>query len=571
MSESFDRIRHTYVERLRNLSGEALMISEGAFPLSAKVVAARGVVSTRGFGDGSCLPSPEMLDSCEEAGIFVATEIVSGSKFVIVGDYDADGATSCAVLVRWLLSAGATVDFMVPSRFSDGYGMSVEVARRVVAEFSPDVVITVDNGMSSFEAVEYLSEMSIKVIVTDHHLPHAKGDPPAKFVLNPNRHPGHALSSLAGVAVAWLLCVSSKNALDKLGRESENPFSLLPFVSLGTVADVVPMSECNRDLVSLGLSMIRSGESFPALGALCAISKIDISGLTTADMGFMIAPRLNAAGRMGDMSDGIRCLLSDDDVEATLLSSKLDAMNKERRLVENSLVATALDDFKDASPSSRGLVVVGMGFHEGVIGLVASRLKERFSRPTIVLSVLPDGSAKGSCRSIQGFHMRDALEEVSRLEPCVFVKFGGHAMAAGLTLRPGAVEIFKSAFERVSESRVTDEMLSGVVMHDGDVPVDWLTAEMVWELEGLPFGNGFPPPVFVSWFDVVSTARIKSRHLKMSLSKSGTRFDAIMFNFCGELSQKALLSYSVGIDSWSGDVRLVVRDIVVGGIDGETD
>ena len=550
-------------ERNRNESAEKVFIDAGANPLTAKILASRGVVSAEGFGDGLRMPHPSMLEDCESAGEFVADMVIANKKFAIVADYDADGATGCAVMLRWLRAAGVTADFVVPSRFSDGYGMSEGVAKATFEKMSPDVVITVDNGTSSHAGVAFLKSKGVAVVVTDHHLPSKGGLPPADFVVNPNaRGSGHELSSLAGVGVAWLTCVAASGWLEKKGREAPDTEVLLPLVSLGTVADVVPLDEWNRDMVTKGLSLIREGMSQPGIVALGGRAKVSCEALTTSDLGFMIAPRLNAAGRMGDMSDGIRCLATDSLDEAEKLSGLLDAMNRERRSKESEMTGSALQALGEVSPLERCVVASGKDFHEGVVGIVASRLKERFGLPAVVFSFAEDGTAKGSGRSIRGFHMRDALDEVARRDGSVMTKFGGHAMAAGLTLHAGKYEDFVRIFAEVCTEMVKEDMLTETVLHDGDVPVEWMTPEMVWEMEALPFGQGFQSPLFVSRFDVISSSILKEAHLKMVLEKDGKRFQGIMFGNVDVPENGSLLSYGMSIDGWSGDVKLVVRSVL---------
>ncbi len=518
----------------------------GLNPVLARVCAGRQVQSVEELEHGleRLLPF-EALKGIGGAVRLLERALREEWSITVVGDFDADGATSTAVAVRALQSMGAAkVDFLVPNRFEYGYGLTPEIVA-VVAERRPDLIVTVDNGISSLEGVAAAKAAGMHVLVTDHHLPGGHL-PEADATVNPNQ-PGDDFASkaLAGVGVIFYVMLALRARLRETGwfeeRDTQSPnlASLLDLVALGTVADVVPLEHNNRILVAQGLARIRAGRGSAGIQALIEIAKRNPERLVSGDFGFAIGPRLNAAGRMDDMSVGIRCLLSDDPNEARELAAELERLNRERRETEQSMRDEALEELQRMHLESEGELPFGLclydaSWHEGVIGILASRIKERVHRPVIVFTDAGSGDVKGSARSVPGVHIRDALDAIAARHPAMLKRFGGHAMAAGLTLHADALEEFRLVFDSEVRRHLNADDLNGVVSSDGPLEVEAIDLELADTLRmAVPWGQGFPEPVFDDRFEVVSNRIVGERHMKLLLRKPGSEgqlFDAIAFN-----------------------------------------
>ncbi len=473
------------------------------------------------------------------------------ASIMIVGDFDADGATSTAVAIRALRLMGHhNVNYLVPNRFKFGYGLTPEIVD-VARQSNPDIIITVDNGIASIDGVARAKEYGIKVLVTDHHL---QGDtlPKADAIVNPNQlGDKFPCKATAGVGVIFYTMMALRVALRDNGwfteqRPEPNLAELLDLVALGTVADVVPLEHNNRILVSQGIARIRAGKVSAGLKALIKVAGRNANKLKASDMGFSIAPRINAAGRLEDMSIGIECLLSDDDVRALAIASQLDSLNHSRREIENEMKQQAFKILDEILKSEIGgfvalediptaLCLYQQGWHEGVIGILASRIKDHFHRPVIAFATANEGMLKGSARSIQGLHLRDVLDEVSKLHPELIEKFGGHAMAAGLTLKQENLKKFEAAFIKQVGIHLSEDKLQNILLTDGSLNADELNIDMAELIQDAgPWGQNFPEPVFEGHFELVERRIVGEKHLKMVLRSSGAidnnTIDAIAFN-----------------------------------------
>lgn len=467
----------------------------------------------------------------------------AGRRIMIVADFDADGATSCAVAVRALRALGAAhVDFVVPNRFEYGYGLTPEIVA-VAAQRQPDVLITVDNGISSHAGVAAARERGMRVLVTDHHLA-AATLPEADAIVNPNQ-PGCTFPSkcLAGVGVIFYVMLALRAALRESGWfagrgiKEANLAQWLDLVALGTVADVVPLDHNNRILVSQGIARIRAGQCGAGIQAILEVAGRKRETVAAADMGFAVGPRLNAAGRLEDMSLGIDCLLTDDLGRAREMAAQLDALNRERRHIENQMQVEAWQGLQERLAAAEGDLPTGLclyeeGWHQGVIGILASRIKDKLHRPVIAFAA--DGrDLKGSARSVPGLHIRDALDEIAARHPGLVSKFGGHAMAAGLTLPRENLAAFRAAFDEVARAHLAPEDLQGIIYSDGELGAEHICVELAEQLRnGGPWGQGFPEPMFDGSFDVVERRVVGERHLKMILRTpcAGRVCEAISFN-----------------------------------------
>ena len=514
------------------------------------------------------------LDGAEAAAELLADCHRARARILIVGDFDADGATSTALMMRHLTQLGfERPDFLVPDRFRFGYGLTPEIVR-VAAERRPDLIVTVDNGISSLEGVAEARGLGIEVLVTDHHLP-GRELPAAACIVNPNA-PGNGFASkaLAGVGVAFYVMAALTQALRKrgalpAGRES-SPAQWLDLVALGTVADVVPLDFNNRVLVAQGLQRIRRGRCAPGLRELLEASGRALANVTGQDLGFQAGPRLNAAGRLDDMTRGIRCLLTDDPVEARSMALGLARLNTDRKELEAKMQLEALSLLDARAAAFEGHVPAGVcvydeGWHQGVVGLVASRVKERLHRPVIAFAPAEPGWIKGSARSVPGVHVRDALDAIATRTPGLIDKFGGHAMAAGLTLRESSLSAFEAEFAREVERWIDEDTLAGHLHTDGELlagEFNVVTAEAL--RDGGPWGSGFPEPMFDGRFGVVDTRVVGSRHLKMRLrADSGELIDAIAFRYLDagaapEIrgNDRVEAAYRTAVDDYTGTRRL---------------
>ncbi len=515
------------------------------------------------------------LKGISEAAILISDAIKNESTIVIVGDFDVDGATSTTVAVKALRSMGAKkVEFLVPNRFKFGYGLTPEIVQVAVEQLNPDMIITVDNGISSIEGVKVAKKFNLKVIVTDHHLP-AETLPIADAIVNPNQPGDHFPSKmLAGVGVIFYVMLALRSLLREQGWFAEknlpepNLAELLDLVALGTVADVVPLDYNNRIIVSQGLARIRSGRVCAGIKALIDITGRDAERLIASDFGFAIAPRLNAAGRLDDMSLGINCLLSDDIAVAHTIAQQLDEINHARRDIEADMKHQAMKLLDEMHLDNNenlpfGLCLFDEDFHEGVVGIIASRIKDQWNRPVIVFAKTEDGLLKGSGRSIKGFHLRDALDSVATKHPELISKFGGHAMAAGLTISEIDYELFTKAFDEEVRHHLCEDDLQGVVMSDGELLDSELSMNTAEELRYAgPWGQMFQEPVFDGAFNIINKRIVAEKHLKLLLQPVGSNLeiDAIAFNTTdenwSEQISKANIAYRLDVNIFRGNKNL---------------
>lgn len=541
------------------------LTDSGMPALLARIYAARGIASTSQLDTGlsQLLPFTQ-LKNAQQMACLLADAIAAKRKLLIVADYDADGATACAVGLRGLRALGAQVDFIVPNRFEYGYGLTPEIVR-LAALSKPDIIVTVDNGIASVEGVAEARKLGIEVLVTDHHLP---GDslPDALCIVNPNQ-PGCTFPSknLAGVGVMFYVLLALRAELRPRGAFADkvepNLGNLLDLVALGTVADVVKLDENNRILVQQGLLRMRAGRACAGIQALLLVARKLPEQASAYEMGFIVGPRLNAAGRLEDMGLGIQCLLTDDAVEADDIAARLDSLNQERRSIEADMQQAALVALENIDPTDGySLALFDENWHQGVIGILASRLKDRFHRPVIAFARSQGndqhGELKGSGRSIPGLHLRDALDLVSKRYPHLILKFGGHAMAAGLSLREEHFAEFQSAFEAVSQSLLTPADLTKILETDGALNAAEFSVEMARSLEQQVWGQGFPQPLFDGVFRVESQRVVGEKHLKLKLSSAAGAFEAIHF-FCADPMPASIRAvYSLGINDYNGKVSL---------------
>lgn len=557
------RIRPTFFRE------SELLRQQGVHPVLARLFTARGVKSQNELSSElKSLHAPNDLLHIEAAAIFLADAIAAQKKCVIVADYDCDGATACAVGLRGLRMLGAQVDFIVPNRFEYGYGLTPEIVELTERSHAPDIIITVDNGIASIEGVAEANQRGIDVLITDHHLP-AATLPDACVIVNPNQpHCEFPSKNLAGVGVMFYVLLALRAELRRRGQfdavTQPKLDSLLDLVALGTVADVVKLDANNRILVAQGLKRMRSGKMNAGISALFRVAGRNPQTATPFDLGFAVGPRLNAAGRMNDMKIGIECLITDDDGRAWEIAQQLNTLNIERREKEAEMQDAALiilDDFQ--AQDSNTLCVFDASWHQGVIGIVASRLKDKFYRPTITFAPGGDGILKGSGRSISGFHLRDALDLVSKHVPGLIQKFGGHAMAAGLTIAAEDLPKFQAAFEEVGKHLLEPAQLERIVETDGALEDAYYSVDFIELLGQQVWGQGFPAPTFSDEFRLISQRVLKERHLKLVLEKNGQRFDAIWFGHTDNLPDKVRVAFRLDANEYNGvtRVQLVVEHI----------
>jgi single-stranded-DNA-specific exonuclease len=540
---------------------------EGIHPVLARLYAARGLTDVKDLSSElAAMIPPSGLMNIGAAAVFLADSIAANKRMVIVADYDCDGATACAVALRGLRAMGANIDYIVPNRFEYGYGLTPEIVALTAREKQPDIIVTVDNGIASIDGVAEANRRGIEVVVTDHHLP-ADTLPAARVIVNPNQPEcGFPSKHIAGVGVVFYVLLALRAELRQRGvfdaHTQPKLDSLLDLVALGTVADVVRLDPNNRILVAQGLKRMRAGRMHPGVAALFRVAGRNPRTASPFDLGFALGPRLNAAGRLEDMSLGIECLVTDDEDRAWALAQQLNDINLKRREIEADMQDTALlhlDTFEPANSST--ICVFDDSWHQGVIGIVASRLKEKFFRPTITFAPAGDGWIKGSGRSIPGFHLRDALDLVYKKAPSLIDKFGGHAMAAGLTLRADAFEAFAIAFEEVGRAWLTRQQLERVIETDGPLEDAYYTTDFIDLMAGQVWGQGFAPPVFCDEFRVVSQRVLKERHLKLLLEKNGARYDAIWFGHADALAERARVAFRLDANEYNGvtKVQLLVE------------
>jgi single-stranded-DNA-specific exonuclease len=531
---------------------------QGMHPLLARLYAARGVKDKAELDyELKSLIPPSALTNASAAAQILADAIEAEAKMLIIGDYDCDGATATAVGVRALKMLGADVDFLLPDRFKLGYGLSPEIVD-VAAQQSPDLIITVDNGIASIEGVDRARELGIATLITDHHLP-GETLPEADCIVNPNQ-PGCDFPSkcIAGVGVMFYVMLALRAELRERGFFAERPepnfASLLDLVALGTVADVVKLDRNNRILVSQGLKRMRAGQLQPGLAALFKAAGRDPKKATAMDLGFILGPRLNAAGRLADMRLGVECLLTEDPSRALSIAQQLDALNRERREIESGMQEQALILLEsiDANDAAPGIALFDPSWHEGVVGILASRIKDKLHRPVFAFAPGEGGIIKGSGRSIPGLHLRDALDLVAKRSPGLLIRFGGHAMAAGATVNAENFENFRESFAQVAAELLAPADLTRTLETDGNLEGAYFSLETARLLENEIWGQGFPAPLFMDEFEVEQQRVLKEKHLKLRLRKGGTRIDAIQFNFSTQPGHTTRAAYRLAINEYMG-------------------
>ncbi len=553
----------------------------GVHPLLARLFAARGVVSKEELDDGlNHLLPPATLQGAAQAAVLLADAMAQERRICIVADYDCDGATACAVAVRGLRLLGARhVSYLVPDRVVDGYGLTPAIAQRVQAS-GADVLVTVDNGIASLEGVAGARALGLQVLVTDHHLPAVVNGqvllPDADVIVNPNQ-PGCPFESksIAGVGVMFYVLLALRAELRQRGafaaptRPEPRLDALLPLVALGTVADVVCLDANNRRLVAQGLKRVRAGALPPGMASLLRVTGRNARAATTFDFGFALGPRINAAGRLSDMTLGIECLITDDAARADELAAALDGINRERREIEGEMreqalqIAESLFDEDDEPPPA--ICVFDPDFHEGVVGIVASRIKDKLHRPSFVFAASQapgkEHELKGSGRSIAGFHLRDALDLVAKRHPGVLLRFGGHAMAAGCTIAEEHLDVFEQALSQVALEWLDVATLTRRLETDGALAPEYRRVDLVDTLHREVWGQGFAPPTFSEEVEVVSQRLVAEKHLALKLRHQGQPVDAIWFGHTEPLPERVKIAFRLDADEWQGQrkVRFLIE------------
>jgi single-stranded-DNA-specific exonuclease len=538
------------------------LLEGGLPPLLARLLASRGISR---FEDtqlalAAMLP-PDSLKGMDAAARLLSETIDRQEPVVVVGDYDCDGATAIAVAVLGLRAMGAIVDYLVPNRFENGYGLTPDVAELAARHprlGCPALLVTVDNGIASIAGIERAHALGMKVLVTDHHLP-GSSLPDAEVIVNPNQA-GCLFPSkcIAGVGVMFYLLTALRSLRRALGRFKgpEPPLApLLDLVALGTVADVVPLDRNNRILVAAGLQRMRAGRCRPGISALLQVARRSARTMSAADLGFAVGPRLNAAGRLADMSIGVECLLAEDFSQALVLAEQLDAINQERRAIEETMREQAKNLLCDVKPDRLALVVHDAGWHHGVIGLVASRVKDLHHRPCMALAPENEDVLRGSGRSIPGVHLRDVLDLVEKRNPGMLLKFGGHAMAAGLSMRRADLPAFEAAFESAVSVMADPEAFSPSLLTDGPLDVLDMSLALVDQIDSQIWGQGFAQPLFAGRFTILSQRLIKDKHMKLELaleSEPRRRFKGIFFGRAQSLPRQAVLAYRLQREEYQG-------------------
>lgn len=550
-------------------------------PIIKRLYAGRGITD---IGEikrtANQLLAPQTMKGLEQACLVLRQALEQNLKITIVGDFDADGATSTALMVLGLQKMGFTqVNYKVPNRFEYGYGLSPQLAQEIVDQ-GAELIITVDNGISCIAGVALAKAAGVKVIVTDHHLP-GKEEPNADAIVNPNQHGCEFDSkSLAGVGVAFYLLLALRSSLRDSGFFAAhnipvpNLAELLDLVALGTVADVVPLDSNNRILVHQGLARIKKGVCRPGIKAIMQMANKDLYQAKSSDFGFVIGPRLNAAGRLDDMSYGIRCLLTENYGQALKMAEDLNSLNNERKEIEQGMRVEAEAAVNTISITSgelpNGICVYEPSWHQGVIGIVAGRVKDKYYRPTVAFAQGDTGQIKGSARSIQGIHIRDVLDEVSTQNPGLIIAFGGHAMAAGLTILESDLATFKQAFDEIVAKYLDEEVKTQVTLTDGSLPTEFLNLDFCQQLDlAGPWGQGFPEPCFDDEFEIISQRLVGGKHLKLVLTNNdGLVVDAIHFNtdlntWPDPNIKVAHLVYQLDINEFRGkkSLQLIVREL----------
>jgi single-stranded-DNA-specific exonuclease len=543
----------------------------GVHPLLARLFAARGVKTHEELDDGLArLLLPSTMKGTAEAATLLADATLQQRRICIVADYDCDGATACAVAMRGLAMLGAapgTLSYVVPDRTVHGYGLTPPIVDLALVH-EPQLLVTVDNGIASFDGVAHARARGLDVLVTDHHLPALVEGvvqlPDASCIVNPNQPGcGFESKSIAGVGVMFYVLLATRAELRARGKFESAPQpkldALLDLVALGTVADVVKLDGNNRRLVAQGIKRIRAGRMGAGVAALYAVAKREPTRAAAFDFGFTLGPRINAAGRLADMTLGIECLVTDDPLRAADLAQQLDTINRERRDVEAGMreqAEAALEHLMPEGEPPPALCLFDPEFHEGVVGIVAGRLKDRLHRPTFVFALAQDGSLKGSGRSIPGFHLRDALDLVAKRHPGVLKRFGGHAMAAGCTLDEEHFEVFDQALQQVAREWLDAATLTRRLLTDGPLALEYFNAEMVATIDSQVWGQAFEAPVFCDDVQVLGQRLVAEKHLKLRIKHQGQIRDAIWFGHAEPVAERVRLAYRLSLDEWQGQQRV---------------
>jgi len=558
--------------RLTQPDATQRLTAQGLHPLLARLYASRGVIQKDTLSsEWKSLLDPKLLTQNQQAAELLADHIETKKTLLVVADYDCDGATACAVAIRGLRALGAHVDYLVPNRFETGYGLSPAVVDLACQHRSgkPDLIITVDNGIASVDGVAEARLQNIKVLITDHHLP---GDalPNAAVIVNPNQ-PGCNFPSknLAGVGVMFYVLMALRAELRQRGHFVSKPEpkldALIDLVALGTVADVVKLDQNNRLLVNRGIDRLRRGFMQPGIRALFAVAGRQPQLAVASDFGFIVGPRINAAGRLADMSVGIECLITDDEDRALVLARELDTFNRERRKIEATMREQALASIGeiDAQPNSAVVCVFDERWHQGVVGIVASRLKEQFYRPALAFAPGDAGEIRGSGRSIPDVHLRDVLDLVSKRQPGLIKKFGGHAMAAGLSLSQEDYAPFVLAFNQAVIDFTGKSRFEAVIETDGTLESGYANAQVAQMLEEQVWGSGFPNPLFVDEFTVDQQRLLNDKHLKLTLTRDRQRFEAIWFGHSETVGDRVRVVYRLATNHWNATVtaQLIIEHV----------
>ncbi len=560
---------------------DGINLPDSIHPVLKRIYASRNIKSSEDldYSLGSLIPYEE-LGGIDDAVILLQEMITQKKRILIVADFDADGATSCALAIRGLTAMGAEdVIYVVPNRFEHGYGLSPKIVD-VALDHDPDLIVTVDNGISSISGVEHAKKNGIKVLITDHHLP---GDklPSADVIINPqlkeNKFPS---KNLAGVGVIFYILLAlraklkAENWFDEKNIKYPNLANLLDLVALGTISDLVPLDKNNRTMVAHGLKLMRQNKSKVGILAILNQSGRQLSTLTSGDLSFAIAPRLNAAGRLTDMSLGIECLLTDDKENATEMAKKLNQLNIERRQIQDNMEEQALAEFeKYLQDTSRkiphGICIYNQNWHQGVVGILAAKIKEKFNRPVIVFAQECQGILKGSARSITELHIKDVFDEIARLYPELILTFGGHAMAAGLTIEESQFDRFSDVFNKVVDRYISSDSLEDQCLTDGELSGDDFSLPLALAIQNAgPWGQSFPEPIFVGQFKILDKRVVGESHLKLKLqSRNNNTLDAIAFNMTGDdwpsKLEQITSTYRLGINNYRGhsQIQLFIEHI----------
>lgn len=541
------------------------LIDAGRHPVVAQILAARKITSSQDVEYPiELLLSPDELLNCNEAADFLSHAIRDQKKITIVGDYDADGASGSSVAILGFRLLGIEVDFLIPSRFKNGYGLSSEIVD-IAHTKKTDIIITVDNGIASFEGINHANGLGIDVIVTDHHL-QAENLPSAKFIINPNQKKcSFPSKNLCGAGVVFYLLIALRKTLrdqdyfDNLNLKEPNLLQLLDLVALATIADMVKMDFNNRLLVHHGLKVIRSQQCNLGLKKIFQLTNKSHLNALTSDLSFVIAPKINAAGRMDDMSLGVACLTATNEYEAHHYAKQLIEFNFQRKKTEADMQDDAQAIMQGFNKSNKTICLFNDQWHQGVIGILASRLKENFYRPVIIFAQDDSGQLKGSARSIDGFHIRDAIDLVAKKNPEIILTFGGHAMAAGLTIKQDSFDTFVQSFEEVAGSILKPEDLSEIVEVDDSILQDDINVHIIDEINQLEWGNGFQRPLFEDTFDCVGQEVIKGLHTKLNLAKQKHIFEGIYFNYQELIPDRVKCLYTVENNKFNNINKLTLN------------